>query len=164
MEIYILRHGIAEPAAAAGARDADRALTKEGKQKLRVVLKRAAAAGVEPTLILTSPLRRAVETAELAAEVLGYSGELLETGALEPARDPESVWEELRLHKNAQAVLLSGHEPQLSAVVAYLLGTPALRVNMRKGALVRIAMEEFGAHPRGILEWMLTVKLAGADS
>ena len=81
MEVYLLRHGIAEDAPP-GKSDADRALTPEGRQKLRRVLGRARAAGVEPTLILASPYRRAVETAEVAVESLGYRGKVVQTAAL----------------------------------------------------------------------------------
>ena len=62
MEIYVLRHGDA---------DAERALTETGRQKLRRVLQRAKSADSQPSLILTSPYRRARETAQIAGEVLG---------------------------------------------------------------------------------------------
>ena len=70
VELYLLRHGIAKDRSASG-RDADRRLTDEGRTKLRRVLERAHAAGVVPSLILSSPYRRALETAEIAARELG---------------------------------------------------------------------------------------------
>jgi phosphohistidine phosphatase len=152
MELYLLRHGIAENGGS-GRPDSERALTSEGKDKLRRVLKLA---DVEPTLIVSSPYKRAVETAEVAAEVLGYKGRLLQTRALVPEGSPQSVWDELRTHKSEQSVLLAGHEPLMSALVAFLLNSPALEVDMKKAALVRIDCERMGAEPRGILKWMLT--------
>jgi len=65
MQIHLGRHGIAEDAKPGGS-DAERKLTEEGKQKLRRVLKRARDTGVSPSLIATSPLVRAAETAEIA--------------------------------------------------------------------------------------------------
>ena len=62
MQIYLLRHGIAEDAKP-GRPDSERALTDEGRAKLRRVLKRARTADVTPSLILSSPYRRAMETA-----------------------------------------------------------------------------------------------------
>lgn len=159
MEIYLLRHGIAE-VATAGMRDADRDLTPEGRKKLRDVLQRAASAGVKPSLILSSPLKRARETAGIAAAVFGYKGEVLTTGALEPMSDPESVWEEIRAHKDEAQILLAGHEPLFSALTAYLLDSPSLRVDFKKGAIVRIDLEPQGRLPRGLLRWMITAKLA----
>src|SRR5881296_3750904 len=99
MEIYILRHGIAEEASH-GMRDADRALTPEGASKLLQVLRRARAVDVEPSLILTSPYRRARETAEIAAKSLRGESTLLETPALTPESSPEAVWEAIRTHKS----------------------------------------------------------------
>lgn len=162
MELYILRHGIAEDGKP-GGRDADRALTSEGKRKLREVLRLAASAGVSPRCILTSPYLRAVQTAEIAAEVLGHRNDLLRTDALTPDSDPHGVWEEIRIHKGAESLLIAGHEPLLSRLVAHLLGAPALFVDMKKGALVRVDVDQFGPEPRGVLKWMLVPKLATAS-
>jgi len=159
MEIYVFRHGIAEDAPPGGS-DAQRALTDEGREKLRRVLRRAKAAGVAPSLILSSPLVRAVQTAEIAAEFLSYEGELVLTKALVPEGNPRGVWEEIRARRGQPSVLVAGHEPLLSQVVAYLLGSPSVQVEMKKGALVRIDIEGFRPDPRGVLMWMLTPKLA----
>jgi phosphohistidine phosphatase len=159
MEIYILRHGIAEDGQA-GASDSERALTAEGKKKLRNVLKVAAGAGVAPSLILTSPYRRAYQSAQLAAEVLGYKNELLRTKALEPECPPRGVWEEIRVHKNELSILLAGHEPLFSRLTAYLLGCPNLQVDFKKGALACVEIDRFSADPQGALRWLLTPKLA----
>ncbi len=160
MTIYLLRHGIAE-AAGPGGNDAGRALTDEGRKKLRTVLKLARTAGVEPDLILTSPLLRAIQTAEVTAEALGCKIRPARTNALEPGGAVEEVWNEIRVHKDTGSLLLAGHEPQFSQLAAYLLGTPELLVDFKKGALIAIEMEQFGARPRGVLRWMLVPKLAG---
>ena len=159
MKIYILRHGIAEDAAA-GQSDSDRALTPEGRKKLRNVLRAGLEAGVEPGLILTSPLKRAVQTAQLAAEVLNYKGDLLRTEALEPGGHPRMVWDEIRVHKDEASILLAGHEPLFSSLTAYLLGCPDLQVDFKKGALACVEVDRFGAEPHGVLKWFLTPKLA----
>jgi phosphohistidine phosphatase len=157
MELYLLRHGIAEDHAAT---DADRQLTDEGRQKLYRVMKRAASAGVEPSLILSSPYKRALETAEIAASELHYKGEILRTGALTPDSSPPSLWSEIRDHRNEPAILLAGHEPLFSAAVAFLLGSTHQMVDFRKAALIRIDVHNFSPSPQGILQWMLTPKLA----
>jgi phosphohistidine phosphatase len=163
MQIYLLRHGIAEDRAASG-RDQDRALTAEGKKKLKAVLEVAAGAGVAPSIILTSPYRRALETARMAADILGYEDQLGESAALTPESSPEDAWQEIRLHRDARALLCAGHEPLFSALAAYLLGAPEVLIDMKKGALVRIDIGSFGSVPRGgVLQWMLTAKLARAE-
>jgi phosphohistidine phosphatase len=159
MKIYILRHGIAEDGHA-GQPDSERALTAEGRKKLRNVLRAAAAGDVTPSLILTSPYRRALQTAQLAAEALNYKGELLQIKALEPGSNPRAVWEEIRVHKDEPEILLSGHEPLFSSLTAYLLGCPNLQIDFKKGALACVEIDRFTADPHGSLRWMLTPKLA----
>ena len=161
MEIYLLRHGIAEEKSASG-HDADRRLTDEGRQKLRKVLECAHAAGVSPSLILSSPLRRALETAEIAARELGYEGKIARTDALVPGATPHDLWQELRQHTDETSVLLTGHDPLFSSVVPYLLGSSHHMVHFRKGALIRIDVDSTGSEPHGILEWMITPAIARA--
>ena len=160
MEVYLLRHGIAEDAPP-GKADADRALTAEGRQKLRRVLARARAAGVEPTLILSSPYRRAVETAEVAAESLGYRGKVVQTAALVPNAAPQEVWGEIRARRTEDSILLASHEPLMSSLLALLLTSPALKVDFKKAALARVDFDRFGAEPDGVLKWMLTPGTSG---
>jgi phosphohistidine phosphatase len=160
MEIYILRHGIAEEAAP-GMKDSDRALTSEGAAKLETVLRRARAAGVEPSVILTSPYLRARQTAEIAANALRCQPTLLDSRALVPDSSPEAVWNEIRTHKAEPQVLIAGHEPLLSAVYAYLLGEPSVQIDVKKGSLGRVDVDRFSGQPRGVLRWLLYPKLVG---
>jgi phosphohistidine phosphatase len=162
MELYLLRHGIAE-SGGAGRPDAGRKLTEAGQVKLRAVLARARAAKAAPSLILSSPYLRAVETAQLAAEVLGYQGTILSTDTLLPSSSPQAVWRELRSHGDEKAILLAGHEPLLSESASYLLGTSRVVVEMKKGALLRIDIEDLSGAPRGIVRWLLTSKLTSGQ-
>jgi phosphohistidine phosphatase len=159
MELYVFRHGIANDVQAGGS-DSARNLTKEGRDKVASVARLARRAGVEPSLILSSPYVRAVETARIAAEEFGYSGTSLKTDALVPFGTPKGVWDELRDHADERAILLAGHEPLLSQLVAYLLGAPALRVEMKKATMVRIDMNGGGPVPHGTLRWIITARLA----
>ena len=154
MQIYLLRHGIAEDAPP-GHADSDRALTGEGKEKLRRVLRRARAAGVSLSLMLSSPYKRAVETADVAAEVLGYKGKILRTRALTPDASPFDTWNEIRDCKSETAILLASHEPLMSSLAAFLLNSPALILDMKKAALVRVDCERATAQPHCVLKWML---------
>ncbi|HWB85455.1 MAG TPA: histidine phosphatase family protein [Bryobacteraceae bacterium] len=161
MEIYLLRHGAAENVAP-GRLDSERALTAEGCVKLERVLERARAANVRPGVILSSPYRRALQTAEAAAAVLGYAGAVVRTAALLPESSPEDLWEEIRSRSGETSILLAGHEPLMSAAVSFLLSSPTLLVNMRKAAMVRVDCEHFGLEPLGVLQWMLTPGVAGS--
>jgi phosphohistidine phosphatase len=161
MHLYLLRHGIAEDARA-GESDATRALTSDGRRKLRQVLKAVAEAKVKPTLLWSSELKRAIQTAEIAKAVLGYQGEILRTKALAPTADVEQVWEEIRVHWDETSLMLAGHNPQFDQLAPYLLGAPQLAVDFKKGAIMRIDIESFGARPKGTLCWYLTAKLSSS--
>lgn len=158
MQLFLLRHGIAQENSNSGS-DADRSLTSEGRRKLRQVLEAAAEAGVAPTLILTSPLKRAVETAGIAQNVLKYKNQLLRTKALAPGSTVRQVWEEIRVHRDESSLLLVGHNPLFTELAAYLLGSHEIQIDFKKGALLRIDLEAFPVHPKGLLRWYLTPKL-----
>ena len=159
MQVYLLRHGLAEEDRS-GLSDADRALTQDGRRKLRQTLEAALRADVRPTLILTSPLKRAVETAEIAQEVLRYKGQLLRTDALLPGSGVTGVWDEIRVHANETAIILVGHNPLFAELTGYLLGAPELHVDVKKGSILRIDFEGISSRPKGILRWFLVAKLA----
>jgi phosphohistidine phosphatase len=163
MQIYLLRHAAAEEGRPRQP-DSERALTEEGREKLRRVLKRARAADIAPGVILSSPYRRAVETAEEAAEALGYKGKLVLTAALVPDGRPADVWNEIRSRRDESSILLSSHEPLMSSTAAFLLGCPGLMVDMKKSALVRLECAGFGTEPQCMLKWMLTPALTGGPT
>jgi phosphohistidine phosphatase len=162
MRIYLLRHGIAEDAGP-GTPDDKRELTDKGRTKLAGVLRlarRAAKAdNARLELVLSSPLVRAVQTAEMAREILGVESPVEQTNVLLPAASPQKVWEELQGLRNLDEVLLAGHEPLLSSLAAWLLGAPKLQVHMTKAALLSIELAVFRGETHGILNWMVTPKL-----
>ncbi len=160
MQVYLLRHGIAEEGHV-GMRDADRELTAEGKRKLRETFRILTNADVAPTLILSSPLARAIQTAELARELLKTKNEVLLTKALSPNSTVEQVWDELRVHRDEAELMLVGHEPLFSRLSAYFLGANDLKIDFKKGAVLRVDMESFGHQPRGTLRWFFVSRLAG---
>jgi len=160
MEIYVLRHGEAEERETNRA-DADRKLTAKGRQDLKAVLKLARKADAVPDVILTSPLRRAQETAAIAAEVLGCK-RVMETRNLLPGATPELVWMEIGTDYKVEKILLAGHQPHLGSLIGRLLEAPVM-VDLKKGSMVRIATQGRLGPPRGVLKWMITAKLSRAD-
>jgi phosphohistidine phosphatase len=159
MLVYVLRHGIADDAKP-GEPDSSRALTSEGRKKLAAVLDRAKKAGAAPSVILTSPYLRAKQTARVAAQTFDCEASVIETSALVPSGSPELVWEEVSEYRAEEQLMVVGHEPLLGELVSYLLDSPSLQVDMRKAALVAILIEGVRGAPRGVLQWMVTPKLA----
>lgn len=160
MEVYVLRHGEAEERET-GHADRDRKLTAKGKQDLKAVLKLARRAEVAPDVILTSPLRRAQETAAIAAEVLDCR-HVVETRNLSPDASPELLWKEITSDHKVEKILLAGHQPHLGSLIGWLLEAPVM-VDLKKGSMVRIATQGKFGPPRGVLKWMITAKIAKAD-
>jgi phosphohistidine phosphatase len=155
MDIFILRHGKAEKATPGGA-DRDRALTPEGREALERVLDCASAARARPSLILSSPYRRALETAQIATERLRYDGLITTVDELTPEASPYATWDEIRAHYDEDGILLATHEPLASSIAAFLLNSPALNLDVKPGTLIAIKCDGVGMLPRGALKWMIT--------
>ena len=156
MEIYILRHGEAEDLRP-GLADQDRKLTPKGQRDTRAVAKVALRARDTPQLILTSPLRRAQETAAIAAEVMGCK-RVKQTLALLPDASPDEIWKELCREPALEAAMVVGHEPHLGILTAYLLEAH-VRVKVKKAAMIKISAGGRQGTPRGELLWMLVPSL-----
>jgi len=122
VNIYLVRHGDAVPEEEAGS-DRDRWLSSRGREATRLLGRLLREQAVAPDMILSSPLPRAVQTAELLATSLDYLGTITSLRSLEPAAQP-------RVAANAilsagAAVIVVSHEPAISAIGAFLLGLPA---------------------------------------
>jgi phosphohistidine phosphatase len=124
------------------------------------VLQRAHKAEVSPTLIISSPYTRAMETAAIAARELEYHSEIVRSDRLLPNSTPPDLWSEIRAHRDEPSILLAGHEPLFSAALAWMVGSTRAMVDFRKGGLARIDFSTIGADPRGVLQWMLTSKVS----
>jgi phosphohistidine phosphatase len=124
------------------------------------VLQRAHKAEVSPTLIISSPYTRAMETATIAARELEYHSEIVRSDRLLPNSTPPDLWSEIRAHRDEPSILLAGHEPLFSAALAWMVGSTRAMVDFRKGGLARIDFSTIGADPRGVLQWMLTSKVS----
>lgn len=159
MQVYLLRHGIAEDKSSSG-KDRDRELTAKGRAELKAVLHAAARAKVKPALILTSPYVRARDTAAKARKILGVEENLIETNALVPDSQPQTVWAEICDHRKEESLMLVGHNPLFEQLVAHLLGTPTLQFQFEKGAIVALEISNFRGEPDGVLLWVLTPELA----
>ena len=163
MEIWLLRHAVAEETAESG-RDADRTLTEDGHKRARDVARGLAELEPGLELVLTSPYARARQTAEPAARALRLAGKLRETQALEPSSDPQEILDEL-LAEKAGSVLLVGHEPHLGALLGRLVaGRPGIEIPMKKAAVARLTWNGSGAAAlRALLPAKVLARLASKD-
>jgi len=123
MRIYLVRHGDAVPEEDAGS-DRDRWLSAKGREHTRVLGRLLRQQRVEPDVILSSPLPRAVQTAELLAQALDYIGIVTSLRCLEPSAQPRVAANHVLAAEGA-AVIVVSHEPAISSLGAFLLGRPA---------------------------------------
>ncbi len=157
MEIWVLRHAKAEEGRP-DTPDEERALTSGALKKMSAAA--LTIARLEPRFdaILTSPLRRARQTAEPVARALGQRDDLIETDALSPGADPKEILREIE-KRRMKRVLLVGHMPHLGRLLGYLLtGRSNAHMEMKKGALARIEFEGAIPKPPGTLTLLLTSK------
>ena len=140
VRIYVTRHGPAEDTATSG-KDFDRALTPAGRERVREVARKLKTEDEEPRVIMTSPLVRALQTAEVIASELGIA-RVETTRELAPGGDGLSLFRTLVSQKRKRAMLV-GHQPDLTILIEDVLGAPFSH-DMLKGMVVGLRAEEAG--------------------
>jgi phosphohistidine phosphatase len=155
--LMLLRHAIAEDASPSGS-DEDRRLTGEGKRKLREVVAGMRALELPVDLVLASPLRRAVETAEVVADGFGSAEDVVIAPALGPGAGSDAVFDALGDVGRPNGIVLVGHEPDLAGLASTLLtGTSGLvHMAFRKAGLAGIVVASLPPRTAGALEFFLT--------
>lgn len=161
MEVYILRHGVAqERDAKKYPDDRLRPLTIEGMERMREIVRGMLKIGVEFDAIFDSGFTRARQTSEAVTDAYRIdSRDIQATPALEPDHDPSEVVALLEANRTAKRVLLVGHEPHLSATVAYLIGArSSSTIDFKKGSLCRVDIDT-PKKGSGMLVWLLPPKV-----
>ena len=152
MIVYLCRHASAGRRRADSLQDERRRLDARGQQQAQLMGAALAALGVHVDAVLTSPLRRATQTAALLAAELGYQGASQREDGLRPEADYAAFRALLDRYAGCEAVLAVGHKPSLPACLSRLLGAPRAAVDLKKGAVAKIEIEA----RRVRLEWLLT--------
>ena len=156
--LYLVRHGIAEDASSEGG-DAERALTTEGKRRMKEIARGLQKMDVAPSIVLTSPLRRARETAEIVHGVIAPDAPLNIYPPLDNAHPIEEIVSRLPSERSHQ-IMLVGHQPSLGELASYLLTGSAGLVPLpfKKGGVAAIVVYSIPPRSPGALEWLLTPK------
>lgn len=154
MDLYIVRHGVAEESTALGS-DAARALTDEGRKKTARVARGLAALEIEPEVILTSPLVRARQTADILSGALRPKDGVSEVKWLEAGASPAEAVRQLARLKH-DSVMIVGHMPDLSVLASMLLsGKPSVKIAFKKAAVCALSFDGRARTGRGRLEWLM---------
>ncbi|MFM8532987.1 MAG: phosphohistidine phosphatase SixA [Acidimicrobiia bacterium] len=158
IELYLVRHAIAAERGPKYPDDRLRPLTPAGAKKFAQSVPGLLELGVSVDFVLTSPLVRARETAQILAAGLTPTPALTECEALAPGGRHQVIVDAIKTHsKRHRRLALVGHEPDLGELAARLLGARGM-VEFKKGAVCLIEVD--GATPGGpgTLRWMLPPK------
>jgi phosphohistidine phosphatase len=158
LELYLIRHGVAAERGEEFPDDSKRPLTSEGIARLRKEAKALEGLGVSFDQILSSPLVRARQTADVFAEELKGKPPIANTDALTPAGSPGAVIQELAKHMRKASIALVGHEPNMGELAAFLIGAK-VPLPFKKGAICRIDFSVFPPKGKGELCWFVTPKM-----
>jgi phosphohistidine phosphatase len=159
--LYLVRHAIAATRGEKWPDDTKRPLTHKGMASMRLVVNGLDALGVKPALVLTSPLVRAYQTAELLVEGLDSVPDLEVLDALSPGRPPSDVAEALGAYPKLRAIALVGHEPDMGQLAAWLIGARE-PLTFKKGGACRIDIASIPPGRTGRLVWFATPKMLRA--
>ncbi len=158
VQLYLIRHGVAEAPGPAYPDDAQRPLTPRGRARIKRQALVLAALEVAFDEILTSPLVRARQTAQALAEGLASHPRVVRTDALAPGGRYTALVEVLGRHASKSSLALVGHEPDLGRLAARLLGARS-PLEFRKGAICRIDLGALPPAGLGRLRWFVTPKM-----
>ncbi len=140
MNCYFLRHGIAVAPQAWHGSDDDRPLTPDGEKRMEREARAIADLDLDVDTIVTSPLLRARQTAEIVADRLRIGDGLVEDARVAHGFDADSVAAILRERDRAASVMFVGHEPSMSATVGRLIGGAS--IELKKGGLAGVELDD----------------------
>jgi len=158
LEVYLIRHGVAAERGKQWADDSKRPLTPEGLVSLRKEARALNKLQVTFEQIISSPLVRTRQTADVFSEELKGRPEIVLSDALAPAGTPAAVIQEIAKHVRKARLALVGHEPNLGEVAAELIGARA-PLEFKKGGICRIDFEVLPPKGTGRLRWFVTPKM-----
>lgn len=156
MILYFLRHASAGEHFVNPKKDEKRALDKEGIEQCGYVGRALAAMEVQVDAIISSPLKRATQTASLVGNEMGYEGKLLLDPGLRPGATVADFRKLLEKYAKLESIMVVGHNPNLSQFLGTAISESGCEasIDLKKGAVARVEMRRSS----GTLNWCLTPK------
>jgi phosphohistidine phosphatase len=152
MNLLIVRHAEAIEKTSGGS-DERRYLTPEGRFFFRKTAGTMQKKGIDPNLILSSPLVRAVQTADILAETISYVGSLVAMDELAPGFDITALQKLLIAFQPVKELVIVGHEPDLSGIITSLLSLPD-RYKFKKGTALKLKIDPADLHASAAFRWL----------
>jgi phosphohistidine phosphatase len=161
MIIYIVRHAWAyHHGDARWPDDSQRPLEVKGAKRFRRVVERLAEGGFDPAIVATSPYVRCRQTADIVAEHVSGSPEVVELDALKPGSDFEALVDWTR-RQDGESVCWVGHAPDVGRLAAALVSDGDASLRFAKGATAAIGVDGTVGRESGELCWLATAKMLG---
>lgn len=160
MKLYVLRHGEAGKRLPAGSRDSERALTISGEEEVAEVANGLSKLKIKLDFVATSPLKRSRQTAEILVRALKVKkNNLEEWDELKPEGKKLELYRRLSKFKQQSSVLVVGHEPYLSTMIADMVfANSGGHINLKKAGVARVEITSFQPSITADLRWLLTPK------
>lgn len=162
MIIYFLRHASAGQKKLSPKKDEKRPLDEEGVHQCTQMGRILSSMEVTVDAVISSPLKRATQTAALVANEIGYEGKLNIENALRPDAKYDHFREMLRKYSKTEAVMVIGHNPNFSDFLGQTIADNGTRahIDLKKAAVAKIESSQ----KKYVLNWLLTPRLAKASS
>jgi len=156
MIVYFLRHASAGQHKANPEKDEKRPLDDDGIEQCGEMGRTLAAMDVHVDALISSPLKRATQTASLVGNEIAFEGKLIIDDALRPEAEFNQFRNLLGRHAKAEAIMVVGHNPNLSEFLSLLISGRSAdwAVELKKGAVARVEVDKTSS-----LQWCLTPKL-----
>jgi len=158
-ELYVVRHGIAVPHGTPGVPEDERPLTRKGEERMRMIGRGLAAIGLEVDGIVSSPLPRALRTAQIVARELDRVNRLETSDVLAASSEAMTIRDWLR-GRTDERLMIVGHNPAFSELVGLLvLGeTGRLPLELKKGGIAALSASE-PSLPLYRIDWIASPRL-----
>jgi phosphohistidine phosphatase len=157
MILYLMRHADAGVSRDNPQLDGKRGLVKEGKEQCMLMARMMGALRVQIDVIVSSPLKRALQTAQFVGTEMGYEAKVEISSALAPDADYAAFQKLVEKYADREGVLMVGHNPNLFKFLGRIItGNGGAGVRMRKGSVARIDMSK---HPP-LLQWLVDPRMA----
>jgi len=160
-ELYLIRHGIAEDRGDAWPDDSKRPLTEEGIARLRKIARGLQRFGVAIDVLVTSPVVRTRQTAEVVAATFDPRPPIVTAESLTPGGSYQALLADLEKQSRRKRIAVVGHDPSIGEIAARLIGSRHA-LAFKKGAVCRIDVETLPPAGPGTLRWFATPRLLRA--
>ncbi len=160
LELFVLRHGEAGVKTDDPEKDDSRTLTRQGREEVGEIAVSMSNLGVRLNTVASSPLPRALQTAEIVARRFKLLNKLVQWDELKPSGDVQGVFRRLAVQTSGSNVLVVGHEPQLSSIIGEIISSKSgVNLILKKAGLAKVEILGFKPKITGELRWLLTPRL-----